>query len=72
VGGLEFGPTWWDNRKSLFWGSLVRELACLEYSADVQAHVVGKPEKEFFRLAQAELGPGLEPAETLMVGDDIR
>jgi len=34
--------------------------------------VVGKPEKDFFLLAQAELGPGVEPAETLMVGDDVR
>lgn len=47
-------------------------VAALEFSADVQAHVVGKPEKEFFLLAQAELGPGVGPAETLMVGDDVR
>jgi ribonucleotide monophosphatase NagD (HAD superfamily) len=44
----------------------------LEFSADVRAHVVGKPEKEFFLLAQAELGPAVAPAETLMVGDDVR
>jgi hypothetical protein len=78
---LMFGPTWWANRKknhwegggiiNLYW-TRVREPACSEYSADVRAHVVGKPEKDFFLLAQAELGPGVEPAETLMVGDDIR
>jgi FMN phosphatase YigB (HAD superfamily) len=34
--------------------------------------VVGKPEKEFFLLAQAELGSEVTPAETLMVGDDVR
>ena len=43
-----------------------------EFSADVRAHVVGKPEKEFFLLAQAELGPAVLPAHTLMVGDDVR
>lgn len=47
-------------------------VAALEYSADVRAHVVGKPEKEFFLLAQAELGSDISPAETLMVGDDVR
>jgi ribonucleotide monophosphatase NagD (HAD superfamily) len=38
----------------------------------VLAHVVGKPEKEFFLLAKAELGPGLGTEEILMVGDDVR
>ncbi len=44
-------------------------VAALEYAAEVEAHVVGKPSKAFFDLALASLG--LEPAEVLMVGDDI-
>ncbi|MEJ2061412.1 MAG: TIGR01458 family HAD-type hydrolase, partial [Gammaproteobacteria bacterium] len=42
--------------------------AALEYAADKQAVVLGKPAKAFFLEAVAALGCG--PAETVMVGDD--
>lgn len=44
-------------------------VAALEYAADCEARVVGKPARAFFELALEGLGAG--PAETLMVGDDI-
>ncbi|MEO3431088.1 TIGR01458 family HAD-type hydrolase [Pelagibius sp. CAU 1746] len=44
-------------------------VAALEYAAEVQARVVGKPAKDFFGLALGSLG--LAPQEVLMVGDDI-
>ncbi len=44
-------------------------VAALEYAASVQAVVVGKPSREFFRLAAASLPPGATPA--LVVGDDV-
>lgn len=38
----------------------------LEYSADVQAIVIGKPSEEFFRSA---IPPNIKPEECVMIGD---
>jgi HAD superfamily hydrolase (TIGR01458 family) len=43
-------------------------VAALEYAADTQATVLGKPAAGFFLSAAAELG--LEAAECVMIGDD--
>ncbi|TMK24017.1 MAG: hypothetical protein E6G62_09545 [Actinobacteria bacterium] len=43
--------------------------AALEYASGRQAVVVGKPAREFFMAALAELGSDAE--NTLMVGDDV-
>ncbi|HWX98000.1 MAG TPA: TIGR01458 family HAD-type hydrolase [Solirubrobacteraceae bacterium] len=43
--------------------------AALEYASGREAAVVGKPAREFFAAALADLGSGAE--ETLMVGDDV-
>ncbi len=43
-------------------------VAALEYAAEVQATVVGKPSAEFFRLAADSLPANAHPA---VVGDDI-
>jgi HAD superfamily hydrolase (TIGR01458 family) len=43
-------------------------VAALEYASGKRAIVVGKPEKDFFRLAREDMG--LEPREVAMVGDD--
>lgn len=40
----------------------------LEYAAGVEAEVLGKPSREFFRLALEEIG--LPAGEVMMVGDD--
>jgi HAD superfamily hydrolase (TIGR01458 family) len=44
-------------------------VAALEYAAGTEATVVGKPSREFFRLAADSLPPGGGPA--LVVGDDV-
>lgn len=44
-------------------------IAALEYAAEVEAELVGKPAKPFFDLALDELG--LQPREVLVVGDDV-
>jgi len=44
-------------------------VAGLEYAADTEAVIVGKPSPEFYRTAVDELG--LAPADVLMVGDDV-
>jgi HAD superfamily hydrolase (TIGR01458 family) len=44
-------------------------VAALEYAADVEAVVVGKPAPAFFLLALSQLGA--EPAHAAMVGDDV-
>jgi len=54
------------NRLSLDAGPFV---AALEYASGKTAAVVGKPEKEFFRLALKDLGD-LKTQEVAMVGDD--
>lgn len=41
----------------------------LEYACGIQAHVVGKPSPEFFKLALRELG--VEAHQAIMIGDDI-
>jgi HAD superfamily hydrolase (TIGR01458 family) len=43
-------------------------VAALEYASGKRAAVVGKPERDFFRLALEDMG--LEPREVAMVGDD--
>ncbi len=43
--------------------------AALEYATGVTAEVVGKPSSAFFRLALQDMG--LEPAQVLVVGDDV-
>jgi len=43
--------------------------AALEYAAETNAVVVGKPSIDFYRMALADLGA--DPARTIMVGDDI-
>jgi HAD superfamily hydrolase (TIGR01458 family) len=42
--------------------------ACLEYAANRQAHVLGKPSRNFFHLAVRDMG--LEPWDAVMIGDD--
>ncbi|MFC6671295.1 TIGR01458 family HAD-type hydrolase [Marinobacterium aestuariivivens] len=44
-------------------------VAGLEYAADIEAVVVGKPSERFFRTACN--GLGLEPGQVVLVGDDI-
>lgn len=43
--------------------------AALEYASGVEATVVGKPSPRFFGAALGDLGA--EPAESVMVGDDV-
>jgi len=43
-------------------------VAALEFASGKKASVVGKPEREFFRLALEDLG--LEAGQVAMVGDD--
>jgi HAD superfamily hydrolase (TIGR01458 family) len=59
---------WWPTGggPSLDAGMFV---AGLEYAARVQATVVGKPSPEIYRSACGLLG--VEPAQALMVGDDL-
>lgn len=44
-------------------------VAALEYAADTQAVVIGKPSEAFFRAACDSMG--LKPEDVLAVGDDI-
>ncbi len=44
-------------------------LKALEYAADVQGTVLGKPSSGFFHGAVSDMG--LEPHQVLMVGDDV-
>jgi len=43
--------------------------AALEYAADIQAEVIGKPQPEFFISALRDMR--VEPQEAVMIGDDI-
>lgn len=43
--------------------------AALEYAAETEAVVVGKPSGDFFRMALADVG--VEASRAIMVGDDI-
>ncbi len=54
-----------DGELSLDVGGFV---ACLEYASNRKAHVLGKPSRDFFRLAVTHMG--LAPAATVMIGDD--
>jgi HAD superfamily hydrolase (TIGR01458 family) len=44
-------------------------VAAVEYAADREAVVVGKPSEAFFELALSDLG--VEPSAAAMVGDDV-
>lgn len=44
-------------------------VAALEYAADIQATIVGKPSADFFAEALGDMG--LAPAQVMMVGDDV-
>lgn len=44
-------------------------VAALEYSSGKQAHVVGKPSRDFYHAATAALG--LPPDQVVMIGDDL-
>ncbi|VBB30806.1 unnamed protein product [Acanthocheilonema viteae] len=44
----------------------------LEYAADVESQVVGKPEREFFLTALASIDNSLTPQQAVMIGDDVR
>ncbi|HET8820629.1 MAG TPA: TIGR01458 family HAD-type hydrolase [Thermoleophilaceae bacterium] len=55
-----------DDGLSLDVGPFV---AALEYAADCEAHVVGKPAAAFF--VHVLEGAGADPGEAVMVGDDI-
>lgn len=44
-------------------------VAALEYAAETEAILIGKPAADFFVTAAREMG--LEPADVLMVGDDV-
>jgi HAD superfamily hydrolase (TIGR01458 family) len=59
---------WWPTARgpAMDAGGLV---AALEYSADIQAEVVGKPSETIYRIALDALGAS--PAEAVMVGDDL-
>lgn len=55
-----------DNHLSLDLGPFV---ALLEYAADTQALVVGKPSQPFFHGAVTDMG--LTPGDVVMIGDDL-
>ena len=59
---------WWQTSRGplLDAGAFV---AGLEYSAGVEAEVVGKPTRAYFEAALGELG--VKPGDAVMVGDDI-
>ena len=59
---------WWQTRRGplLDAGAFV---AGLEYSAALDAEVVGKPSAAYFQAALAEIDA--EPSDTTMVGDDV-
>ncbi|KAJ2909433.1 hypothetical protein GGI21_001886 [Coemansia aciculifera] len=46
-------------------------VAALEYAADKQAVLVGKPAKAFYELALADMGLLESPGSVVMVGDDV-
>ncbi|KAJ2548641.1 hypothetical protein EV175_004749 [Coemansia sp. RSA 1933] len=57
-----------ENQLSMGPGGFV---AALEYAADKQAVLVGKPAKEFYQLALADMGLLDSPESVAMVGDDV-
>lgn len=44
-------------------------VSALEYASGKKAHIIGKPSHDFYRLACSSMN--VEPAECLMIGDDI-
>ena len=55
-----------DNMLSLDAGGFIQTL---EFAAEIEAKIIGKPSKDFFHLAVDSMG--LKPEEVLMIGDDI-
>lgn len=55
-----------DDALSLDAGGFIQTL---EFAADVESKIIGKPSKDFFHLAVESMG--LKPQEVLMIGDDI-
>ncbi len=55
-----------DGELSMDAGGFV---AALEYASGKQAHLIGKPSSDFYTLACNSMG--VEPGETVMIGDDI-
>jgi len=55
-----------DGKLSMDAGGFI---AALEFAADTEATLIGKPSSDFFHLAAASMG--LKPDEVLMIGDDI-
>lgn len=55
-----------DDALSMDAGGFV---AALEYASGKQAHVIGKPSRDFYHLACKTMK--IKPEETLMIGDDI-
>ncbi|VIO99440.1 haloacid dehalogenase-like hydrolase domain containing 2, putative [Brugia malayi] len=47
-------------------------IEALEYAADVNSQVVGKPERAFFLTALASIDESLTPQQAVMIGDDVR
>ncbi|KAI8325407.1 hypothetical protein GQ54DRAFT_254836 [Martensiomyces pterosporus] len=46
-------------------------IAALEYASGKQATLVGKPKKEFYQLALADIGLQDSPESVAMIGDDV-
>ncbi|KAJ2384287.1 hypothetical protein GGI23_006962 [Coemansia sp. RSA 2559] len=57
-----------ENQLSMGPGGFV---AALEYAAGKQAALVGKPAKEFYQLALADMGLSGAPESVAMIGDDV-
>jgi len=55
-----------DERLSMDAGGFIK---ALEYAANCEAKLIGKPNRDFFLLAVESMG--VEPKSVLMVGDDI-
>lgn len=55
-----------DNKLSLDAGGFIQTL---EFAADVEGMIIGKPSRAFFHLAVDSMN--LKPEEVLMIGDDI-
>ncbi|KAJ1959996.1 hypothetical protein GGI12_004045, partial [Dipsacomyces acuminosporus] len=57
-----------ENQLSIGPGGFI---AALEYASGKQAALVGKPKKEFYQLALADMGLQDSPGSVAMVGDDV-
>lgn len=57
-----------DHELSLGPGGFV---SLLEQTADVKAHVIGKPSCDFYQAALSFLGVQDDPTQAVMIGDDV-